>query len=217
MLPELESYIARYYDKWLNYSQYICTRLGIRREAYDIMADVLVEFCCKSDESLSDLLAYEQRGECKLLMCIIKAIRFRAVDFIRQKRAVSCDIEKHVYHLSAPDNDDLQAEISNEMREAEAMFRDDSLVIPVATSTKTTISRGVWFSGYIYKRSCPEKARLRIVYRAQSTPAGNSSNSLHVQLAAKLWLPCSNIRCNIPSKTIAYVHQRDHPDYFSPH
>ena len=40
MLPELEPYIARYYDKWLNYSQYICTRLGIRREAYDIMADV---------------------------------------------------------------------------------------------------------------------------------------------------------------------------------
>lgn len=166
MLLELEPYIARYYDKWLNYSQYICTRLGIRREAYDIMADVLVEFCCKSDESLSDLLVCEQRGECKLLICVIKAIRFRAVDFIRQKRAVSCDIEKHIYHLSAPDNDDLQAEISNEMREAEAMFWDDSLVIPVATSTQTTISTGVWFSGYIYKRSCPEKARLRIVYRA---------------------------------------------------
>ena len=159
-------------------SQYICTRLGIRREAYDIMADVLVEFCSKSDESLSDLLAYEQRGECKLLMCIIKAIRFRAVDFIRQKRVVSCDIEKHVYHLSAPDNDDLQAEISNEMREAEAMFRDDSLVIPVATSTKTTISRGVWFSGYIYKRSCPEKARLQIVYRAHIYARGKQLKQL---------------------------------------
>lgn len=178
MLLELEPYIARYYDKWLNYSQYICTRLGIRREAYDIMADVLVEFCCKSDESLSDLLANEQRGECKLLMCVIKAIRFRAVDFIRQKRAVSCDIEKHVYHLSAPDDDDLQAEISNEMREAEAMFRDDSLVIPVATSTKTTISRGVWFSGYIYKRSCPEKARLRIVYRAHIYVRGKQLKQL---------------------------------------
>ena len=166
MLPELEPYIARYYDKWLNYSQYICTRFGIRREAYDIMADILVEFCCKSDESLSDLLANEQRGECKLLMCIIKAIRFRAVDFIRQKRVVSCDIEKHVYHLSAPDDDDLQAEISNELREAEAMFRDDSLVIPVASSSKIDISTGVWFSGYIYKRSSPEKARLRVVYRA---------------------------------------------------
>ena len=178
MLPELEPYIARYYDKWLNYSQYICTRWNIRREAYDIMADVLVEFCCKPDESLSDLLAYEQRGECKLLMCIIKAIRFRAVDFIRQKRVVSCDIEKQVYHLSAPDDDDLQAEISNELREAEAMFRDDSLVIPVATSTKTTISRGVWFSGYIYKRSCPEKARLRIVYRAHIYARGKQLKQL---------------------------------------
>ena len=111
-------------------------------------------------------------------MCIIKAIRFRAVDFIRQKRVISCDIEKHVYHLSAPDDDDLQAEISNELREAEAMFRDDSLVIPVATSTKTTISRGVWFSGYIYKRSCPEKARLRIVYRAHIYARGKQLKQL---------------------------------------
>ena len=167
MLPELEPYIARYYDKWLNYSQYICTRWNIRRKAYDIMADVLVEFCCKPDEFLFDLLTCEQQGGHKLLNCVIKAIRFRVVDFIRQKRVVSCDIGKHVYHLSAPDDDDLQTEISNEMREAEAMFRDDSLVIPVATSTKTTISTGVWLDSYIYKRSCPEKARLRVVYRAQ--------------------------------------------------
>lgn len=178
MLSELEPYIARYYDRWLDYSQYICTRFGIRREAYDIMADVLVEFCCKSDESLSDLLAYEQRGERRLLMHVIKAIRFRAVDFIRQKRVVSCDIEKHAYHLSTPSDDDLQAEISNELREAEAMFRDDSLVIPVATSTKTTISTGVWFSGYIYKRSCPEKARLRIVYRAHIYARGKRLKQL---------------------------------------
>lgn len=149
MLPELEPYIARYYDRWLNYSQYICTRWNIRREAYDIMADVLVEFCCKPDEFLFDLLTCEQQGGHKLLNCVVKAIRFRAVDFIRQKRVVSCDIGKHVYHLSAPDDDDLQTEISNEMREAEAMFRDDSLVIPVATSTKTTISTGVWLDSYI--------------------------------------------------------------------
>ena len=67
MLPELEPYIARYYDKWLNYSQYICTRWNIRREAYDIMADVLVDFCCKPDEFLFDLLTCEQQGGHKLL------------------------------------------------------------------------------------------------------------------------------------------------------
>ena len=99
MLPELEPYIARYYDRWLNYSQYICTRWNIRREAYDIMADVLVEFCSKPDEFLFDLLTCEQQGGHKLLNCVIKAIRFRVVDFIRQKRVVSCDIGKHVYQL----------------------------------------------------------------------------------------------------------------------
>ena len=58
MLPGLEPYFAKYYDRWLNYSQYICTRLGIRREAYDIMADVLVEFCRLRQIQVSDCRLY---------------------------------------------------------------------------------------------------------------------------------------------------------------
>lgn len=172
MLPELEPYFAKYYDRWLSYSQYICTRWGIRREAYDIMADVLVEFCCKSDEVLADLLLHERRGECKLFQFVRRGILFRAVNFIRQKRVGSCDIEKHMFRLSVPVDDDLQTEISNEMREAEAKFRDDSLMIPVATSAKQISFPKISIVGYLDTRSTQGKGRLNVVYRAAINMSG---------------------------------------------
>lgn len=172
MLPELEPYFAKYYDRWLNYSQYICTRLGIRREAYDIMADVLVEFCCKSDEALADLLACEKRGESKLSPFVHKAILCRAVGFIRRKRVVSCDIEKHMFHLSVSGDNDPQDEISNEMREAEAMFRDDSLMIPVATTAKQIRFPKICVVGYIDRFFADGKGRLNVAYRASICTSG---------------------------------------------
>lgn len=137
MLPGLEPYFAKYYDRWLNYSQYICTRLGIRREAYDIMADVLVEFCCKSDDALADLLACEKRGECKLFFSVRKAIFFRASTFARFKKRPINSLEKHLSRLTdfMGDNSD---DIPNEIREAEAKFRDDSFVIPTTCSRQGT-------------------------------------------------------------------------------
>lgn len=172
MLPELEPYFAKYYDRWLNYSQYICTRLGIRREAYDIMADVLVEFCCKSDDALADFLFHERRGERKLFQFVRRGILFRAIGFIRQKRMVFCDIEKHTFHLSVPGDDDLKTEISNEMREAEAMFRDDSLMIPVATSAKQIGFPKISIVGYLDTRHAQGKGRLNVVYRTAINMSG---------------------------------------------
>lgn len=164
MLPELELYFAKYYDRWLDYSQYICTRLGIRREAYDLMADVLVEFCRKSDEALADLLIHEQHGKAKLFQFVRKAIQCRAIDFIRQRHIAFCDMEKHLFHLSVSE-DDQSNEISDEVREAEAMLRDDSLVIPVATSAAPITLPSVCFSAYI-RRNVKGRASLGVAYRA---------------------------------------------------
>lgn len=169
MLPELEPYFAKYYDRWLNYSQYICTRLGIRREAYDIMADVLVEFCRKSDEALADLLIHEQHGKAKLFQFVRKAIQCRAIDFIRQRHIALCDMEKHMFHLSVSE-DDQSNEISDEVREAEAMLRDDSLVIPVATSAKPITLPSVNFMGWTDNHS--GKVKLHAYYRARINVPG---------------------------------------------
>lgn len=170
MLSELEPYFAKYYDRWLDYSQYICTRLGIRREAYDIMADVLVGFCRKSDEALADLLIHEQRGEAKLFQFVRKAIHYQAIDFIRQRHIAFCDMEKHLFHLTVSENE--PNEISCEMREAEAMLRDDSFVIPAVASANPITLPNVFFSGYIDRRNIKGGASLRVVYCAAITAHG---------------------------------------------
>lgn len=152
MLPELEPYIAKYYNRWLNYSQYICGHYGIRREAYDIMADVLVEFCLKPEDVLLDLLHHEQRSNRKLFYFVRRAILFRAVDFLEDRRYASIDIEAHTFHLAAPDEDDLP-DLPNEVREAEARFRDESFIIPFATSEKPVHLPKVSFSGFVEKKA----------------------------------------------------------------
>lgn len=162
MLPELEPYIAKYYDRWLNYSQYICCRFGIRQEAYDIMADVLVEFCLKSDEALSDLLRHEQRGDRKLFYFVRRAILFRTVDFLKGRRYASTDIDAHTFHLAASDDDDLP-DLPNEVREAEARFRDDSFITPFTTSEKPVHLPKVGFWGFVEKKA--SRNQLRVVYR----------------------------------------------------
>lgn len=164
MLPELEPYFAKYYDRWLDYSRHICYCLGIRNEAYDVMADVLVDFCCKSDEALADLLNHEQQGERKLFFSSLKSIRFRAIKVIKKRHIATSDITVHLFHLAALE--DEPNEISNEEREAEAVLRDDSFVIPVATSADPIVLSNVFFNGHIDKRTVKGKASLRVVYRA---------------------------------------------------
>lgn len=163
MLSELEPYFAKYYDRWLDYSQYICTRLGIRREAYDIMADDLVDFCGKSDEALADLLNHEQQGERKLFFSILKSIRFRAIKVIKKRHIATSDIAVHLFHLAALE--DEPNEISCEVREAEAVLRDDSFVIPAVASANPITLPSVCFGGRVERRNV-KGASLRVAYRA---------------------------------------------------
>lgn len=134
MLPELEPYIAKYYERWLSYSQQLCHRWRIGREAYDLMADALEDICRKTDDKLLDLLVQEKKGSPKLFFYVRKAIRYEAIYFLKWKYRAMADIEKHAFHLSAVEEDDETGEPSNELREAEAKLRDDSFIVPIATS-----------------------------------------------------------------------------------
>lgn len=136
MSPELEPYIARYYDKWLDYSQRICYCLGIRNEAYDVMADTLEEFCCKSNEDLTKLLVVGYTGDYKLFFSVCKGIRLSAINVLKnqQRRAFPDGLDRHLFHLPDLTDEDDSNEPTNEEREAEAILRDDSFITPIAIS-----------------------------------------------------------------------------------
>lgn len=136
MLPELEPYIAKYYNEWLDYSRRICYCFNIEQEAYDIVADTLAEFCCKSDEYLTKLLVVGHTGKRKLFFSVCKGIRFSAIHFLgnQRKYAFSDGLDAHLYHLPAPMNESNPDDQTNEEREAEAMFRDDHFITPIAIS-----------------------------------------------------------------------------------
>lgn len=139
MLPELEPYIARYYDRWLDYSQRICYCLGIRNEAYDVMADTLEEFCRKSNKDLTKLLVTGYTDDCKLFFSVCKGIRLTAINVLRNRpiRALSDGLDRHLFHLPDLTDENDSNEATNEEREAEAMFRDDSFITPISISGNT--------------------------------------------------------------------------------
>lgn len=137
------------------------------------MTDVLVEFCLKPDDALLDLLRHEQRGEQKLYHFVRRAIRFRAVDFLEDRRYTSIDFEAHSFHLAAPDDDDQPDDMPNEVREAEARFRDDSFITPFTTSATQIALSKVGFAGCIEKSS--GRKYLHVCYRAEIQIGGKKT------------------------------------------
>lgn len=166
MVPELELYLAKYYDRWLSYSQRLCRRWGIGREAYDIMADALEDICRKADSQLLDLLEHEKEGDPKLFFYVRKTIFFEAIYFLKWKYRAMADLEKHAFYLSADREDNEQDELSNELREAEAKFRDESFIIPIAISGVHPVVPSIYAASCKGQMRCG-KAFLNIKYEVR--------------------------------------------------
>lgn len=141
MLPELEPYIAKYYDRWLNYSQYICTHWGIRREAYDIVGDVMEELCQKPDIVLVDFLREELQGNKKLCNYVKRMVLFTAAD-VAKSRMQTISTDSYIIQC-VPGDDHEQSSCTDAMREAEAALREDSFIIPERTSRRREIKGSI--------------------------------------------------------------------------
>lgn len=175
MLQELEPYIAKYYDRWLRYSDYMCGRFGIRCESYDIMMNVLADLCEKPNVKLQEFLAVESKGSKLLYNYICKAILFSIIDFKKRIPCRKIDIDHIVLQLSVPsDNTNSATNIPNEVRETEAMTREESFMIPRTITSNTLSIPAISVARSLYRKK-DNRLALRIVYR--SYVIRNKSNS----------------------------------------
>lgn len=166
MLPELEPYISNYYDRWLSYSQYICTRLGIRREVYDIVGDVMEELCQKPDIVLTDFLQEEQQGNKKLRNYVTRMIHFKAIDAVK-RRIGSVSTDSYIIQC-VPDDDHEQPPCTDAMREVEATLREDSFVVPECTHRRGAIKGSICivFRGPRFSYRATVNQRIRRDFRS---------------------------------------------------
>ena len=62
MNPEINLYIEKRYQRWLDYSSWHCTQAGIANEATDILNEVVVALLEKDEEKILKMYSITKNG-----------------------------------------------------------------------------------------------------------------------------------------------------------
>lgn len=130
MCSELETYISRYYDDWLQCSRRWCSMLGIPQESYDLLADVLLSLCQKPEGQLQELLGHERDGDRKLFFYVRKTVRLQIFSFRREKFRPACSIDLLPNLAYSDDMQELPDKMFEAFRAEEAKIRSDDFFDP---------------------------------------------------------------------------------------
>ncbi len=71
----VNNYIAKRYDRWLDYASYHCSLVGISDEAHDVLNEVLCSLLQKSDRLLEKLLSTKKNGYTELDFFVLRMIK----------------------------------------------------------------------------------------------------------------------------------------------
>ncbi len=72
---EINNYISKRYDRWLDYAIYHCNRNGMADEAVDVLNEVLLSLLQKSDIMLRQLLSAKKKDYTDLDFFVLKMIK----------------------------------------------------------------------------------------------------------------------------------------------
>ena len=72
---EINNYITKRYDRWLDYARYHCTLHGILNEAEDILNEVILSLLQKSDKKLDSLISSKQGQYTELDFYVLRMIK----------------------------------------------------------------------------------------------------------------------------------------------
>lgn len=75
----VNNYIAKRYERWLDYSAYHCEKAGIPDEASDVLNETLYSLLQKPDSLLNDLLAMRNGDQTGLDYFVLKMIKRNAL------------------------------------------------------------------------------------------------------------------------------------------
>lgn len=87
MRNTIEKYINSRYNRWLDYSQYHCTRAGLADEAVDVLNEVLLSVLQKDIEYLYKLFQSKKGGYTELDFYILQSIKLNAISDTAPYRA----------------------------------------------------------------------------------------------------------------------------------
>ncbi|WP_321519501.1 hypothetical protein [uncultured Bacteroides sp.] len=78
MDKEINNYITKRYERWLDYSKFQCTRKGILDEAIDVLNEVLLSLLEKDESKLIEMYNKKKNGYTELDFFILRMINLNA-------------------------------------------------------------------------------------------------------------------------------------------
>ena len=75
MIPEINLYITKRYERWADYSNYHCTQAGIADESIDVLNEVIVALLQKEDYKLTNLMNSKKCHYTELDFYVLRMIK----------------------------------------------------------------------------------------------------------------------------------------------
>ena len=87
MDSEIQKYINKRYDRWLDYSEYHCEKAGLKGEAGDVLNVVLLSLIQKDENSLLELFRRKKGQYSELDFYVLRMLKFNCVSDTAPYRA----------------------------------------------------------------------------------------------------------------------------------
>lgn len=87
MDKQIDNYIKKRYERWLDYSTYHCTAAGMPTESVDVLNEVLLSLLQKSEEKLLSLLNAKKNQYTELDFYVLRMIKLNATSDTSPYRA----------------------------------------------------------------------------------------------------------------------------------
>jgi len=127
MNKELEKYIGKRYERWLDYASYHCSCAGIENEASDVLHEVLCDLLNKPPGKLSELLHKKSGQYTELDFFVLRMIKLNAISdtspYRHKYKPIPVDANVDYNHLDIEDVTDEERDCTADILEKTNIVR----------------------------------------------------------------------------------------------
>lgn len=109
----IDKYISKRYERWLDYASYHCTQTGIPGEAHDVLNEVLCSLLQKDNEKLELLIKAKKNGYTELDFFVLRMIKLNATSETSPYRSkyksmpVDCNVDYSCLEIEDVQEEDI--------------------------------------------------------------------------------------------------------------
>lgn len=111
-MNEINEYITKRYDRWLDYAEYHCSHAGIPDEANDVLNEVLCSLLTKDPTFIIRLLHSKKNGYTELDFFVLRMIKLNACSptspYQSRYKVIPTDENVDYSRIELPDEDEEQ-------------------------------------------------------------------------------------------------------------